>query len=120
MLSEAEHLLLQDLALVCDAPATSDLPDALTAAERDELRSFLESRPPVERVGRYRYRIGERTADFAPAVPLPAPARGAASVAAVALGALGSVPAVLRALNRLERRSLAGRLARLRGREAVD
>jgi hypothetical protein len=37
-----------------------------------EMRLFLAADPPILRLDRYRYRIGQRDVDFAPSIQLPA------------------------------------------------
>lgn len=83
-LSAAQKRLLQDLGRVSGFLATSDPPQWLTPAEREELRAFLSESPIVERLSRTRYRIGDRETDFAPVLPLPAPVRFPAWLATLA------------------------------------
>jgi alpha-galactosidase len=71
-LSEEHKLILRDLALVAGSKGTSDLPRWLTPPERLEMRLFLAADPPILRLDRYRYRIGQRDVDFAPHIQLPA------------------------------------------------
>ena len=76
---------LRDLGFLSHFKATSDLPAWLKPTERQSLREFLESDPPVERLGRYRFRIAGREVDFAPLISLPRPKRVPAKLA-TALG----------------------------------
>ncbi len=109
-LTAEQKQLLQDLAQVCNFKATSDLPQWLTGAERAKLRDFLENQPPVERTGRYTFRLGNREVDFSPAMPLPEPPRGLAALAAGFVGWAGSQGLALNLRDRLGKR----RLARMR------
>lgn len=74
-LSPQQNQLLQDMAHICRFKATSDLPQWLTAAEKENLRQFLEQNPQVEQTGRYTFRLDGRAVDFSPAAGLP-PAPG--------------------------------------------
>jgi alpha-galactosidase len=70
-LTAEQEQLLQDLALITDSRATSDLSRHLTAAEHEQLIDFLQADAAVEQVDRYRFRLNEREVDFAPYVRLP-------------------------------------------------
>lgn len=59
---------LRDLADVCGFRAVSDPPSWLTPAELEELRDYLDRRPAIRQLSRYRFTIDGREADFAPAV----------------------------------------------------
>lgn len=65
-----ERQLLQDLGMIASFKATSDLPQWLTAKEREALRQFLEAKPEIERGERYKYRIDGRAVDFSPVIPI--------------------------------------------------
>jgi len=62
--------LLQDLGSISGFKATSDLPQWLTAKEREALGQFLEANPRIEQVERYTYRIDGRAVDFSPVNPI--------------------------------------------------
>lgn len=62
---------LQDLALVCNFKATSDLPQWWTESERQAVQSFLENQPMVERTGRYTFLVDGRKVDFSTAMDVP-------------------------------------------------
>lgn len=55
---------LKDLAYIAGFRATSDLPVLLDANERLELKTFLETQPRVERLGRYQFRLDGRMVDY--------------------------------------------------------
>jgi alpha-galactosidase len=57
---------LQDLALITGFRGTSDPPGWLDASERAALAAFLEARPAVGQLDRYRFTVGDRVVDFAP------------------------------------------------------
>jgi alpha-galactosidase len=59
---------LRDLADVCGFRAVSDPPSWLTGAELEDLRAYLGATPEIRRLGRYRFTIDGREADFGPAV----------------------------------------------------
>jgi alpha-galactosidase len=59
---------LRDLADACGFRAVSDPPSWLTPAELTVLRDYLDAKPAVQRLSRYRFRIDGREVDFAPAV----------------------------------------------------
>ena len=69
-LKPREQQLLQDLGAISGFKATSDLPQWMTAVEREALRQFLEANPKIEKVERYKYRIDERDVDFSPVIPI--------------------------------------------------
>jgi len=93
---EPEHKQqLQDLALICDFKATSDLPQWMTPREREQVHSFLEASPIITKTGRYKYLINGRKADFSAATSLPAQPRGFLLLWAKFLGWLGNNTFVL-------------------------
>jgi len=59
---------LRDLADVCGFRAVSDPPSWLTAAELEELRDYLDHKPAIRQLSRYRFTIDGREVDFGPAV----------------------------------------------------
>ncbi len=105
-LSAQQNTMLQDLALVCNFKATSDLPQWLTDSERATLQEFLLAQPRVERTGRYTFRLDGREVDFSAAMPLPEPPRGFMALIGAITGWLGSQPFVLNLLNTLGKRAL--------------
>ncbi len=112
-LTEAQKSLLQDLAYVCDFKASSDLPQWMTTEEREQLRVFLESNPKVKQVDRYVFQLDDRIVDFTPAVSLPDPPEGFATLWGAFLGWLGNVPFVLRIIKRMDDNALKKRRASL-------
>ena len=64
MLNDRQKSYLADLAQVCQFKANSDLPAWLLPDERQQLASFLELRPKVEQLDRYRFLLDEREVDF--------------------------------------------------------
>ncbi|RRD48157.1 glycoside hydrolase family 36 protein [Arachnia propionica] len=68
LLSRQQMQWLQDAATLSGFRALSDPPGWLTDEERDDLRRFLGPLPATARLGRYRFLVGEREVDFAPAL----------------------------------------------------
>ncbi len=111
----AEHKKqLEDLAFVCDFKATSDLPQWMSAAEREAIRVFLSARPSVTRLSRYVYQLDARIVDFSDAVQLPKPLRGVRALWANLLGWLGNWQAVLKILKQIDDLKLQARIARIK------
>jgi alpha-galactosidase len=67
-LDQAQMSYLRDMATICGFLATSDPPEWLSADERAALAAFLDARPSVERLSRYRFAVDGRTVDFSPVV----------------------------------------------------
>ncbi len=67
-LSPATARCLQDMAHISGFLGTSDLPEALTEPERSALAAFLTNLPETHQETRYRWRVGDRTVDFEPAL----------------------------------------------------
>jgi len=105
-LNTEQKQLLQDLALVCNFKATSDLPQWLRANEREQLRAFLEAEPQIERAGRYAFTIDGRRVDFSPAMPLPEPPRGLEALGSALIGWAGSQRWALKLMDGLGKRDL--------------
>jgi alpha-galactosidase len=105
-LSPEHKQLLQDLALVCNFRATSDLPQWLTAQERETLRAFLKDKHKPTQTERYIFKLGKRSVDFSAAIPLPEPSRGFEALSSAIIGWLGSQPWALRLLNWMGKRQL--------------
>jgi alpha-galactosidase len=101
-LTPAQNTMLQDLALVCNFKATSDLPQWLSGSERKVLRAFLTSQPVISRTGRCTFSIDGRPVDFSPAMPMPGKPKGFIALLSVLTGWLGSQPMALRVLEKLE------------------
>ncbi len=59
---------LRDLADVCGFRAVSDPPSWLTPPELADLRDYLQAKPEIRQLGRYRFTIDGREVDFSPAV----------------------------------------------------
>jgi alpha-galactosidase len=66
-----EKQLLQDLGIISNFKATSDLPQWMSDSDKESLRKFLESVPTVRKMNRYEFQIDGRTVDFSAAVPVP-------------------------------------------------
>lgn len=113
LLEEEHKTQLQDLALICDFKATSDLPQWMTAEEREQIRAFLLAQPNVTQLSRYVYQLDERVVDFSSAVELPNPPQGFAALWAEFLGWLGNWQFVLRILKMLDDNALRKRIARI-------
>ncbi|MFZ5923264.1 MAG: glycoside hydrolase family 36 protein [Chloroflexota bacterium] len=105
-LSDGQKRLLQDLALVCDYKATSDLPGWLDQSQGAALAGFLANRPRVERSGRYTFTLDGRPVDFSPAMPLPGRPSTLQKISGALLGWAASKPLVLKVNNWLEKRTL--------------
>lgn len=71
LLSEQQMQWLKDAATLSGFRALSDPPNWLTEEECIELRSYLGALPETHRLGRYRFLIGQREVDFAPAINGP-------------------------------------------------
>ncbi len=111
---EDEHKLqLQDLALICNFKATSDLPQWMTAAEREQVRDFLNASPKVTQLSRYIFQLDDRTVDFSSAVSLPAIPSGLTLLWAKFLGWLGDFHFVLKIFKLLDDDALRKRRAGL-------
>jgi alpha-galactosidase len=95
-LTQAQRILLQDLAYVCEFKATSDLPQWLGKDELEQLRSFLNTKPNIERTGRYTFRIDNRTVDFTSATSLPNIPKGLIALWGRCVGWLGDRYFILR------------------------
>ncbi|MDD2921809.1 MAG: alpha-galactosidase [Anaerolineales bacterium] len=108
-LAPEQKRLLQDLALICNFKATSDLPQWMTAEEREEARAFLNLTPQVERTGRYTFKIDDRVADFTSAIALPTPPQGLLALWAEILSWLGNQPLVLKIFKRMDDAALTKR-----------
>jgi alpha-galactosidase len=112
-LSRAQKRLLQDLALICDFKATSDLPQWLSAGELEELGAFLEARPEIERTGRTTFRLDGRQVDFSPAILLPDSPKGLDLVRSEILGWVADQGWALKLFDQLNKRALQKRLKNL-------
>ena len=111
---EDEHKLqLQDLALICDFKATSDLPQWMTPDEREQVRKFLLAEPKITQLSRYIYQLDDRLVDFSSAVALPKLPEGPISLWADFLGWLGDWKIVLRIFKMLDDHSLRKRVSRI-------
>jgi alpha-galactosidase len=105
-LSPEHKRLLQDLALVSQFKATSDLPQWISPAEFESLREFLEISPKVKRLSRAKFQIDDRVVDFSSALELPLPPTGLTQLQGAFIGWLGSQPLALKMLKRIEEASL--------------
>ncbi len=113
MLTSGQKKLLQDLALIFNFKATSDLPQWMTSAERELLREFLNFNPKIEQKSRYEFLIDNRVVNFTSAMELPPPPRGLLNVWAGLLSWLGSQPFVLRIFKKMDDNALKKRRASL-------
>jgi alpha-galactosidase len=112
-LTPEQKTLLQDLALVCEFKATSDLPQWMTKDELAQMRSFLEANPKVKQADRYLFHLDDRMVDFTPAASLPEIPTGLTWLWASFLSWLGDFPFVLRIFKMLDDRALKKRRAGL-------
>jgi alpha-galactosidase len=100
-LSDQQKRLLQDLALICDFNATSDLPSWLNESERARLSDFLTSHPMIKRTERYKFTIDKRNVDFSEAIPLSKPLNLPLRSVGAILGWAANFPVIMRANDRL-------------------
>jgi len=103
--------LLQDLALVCNFRATSDLPQWLSESEQESLRSFLEAQPKIERTGPTTFELDGRNIDFASAMPLPDGPRGLDALMSLLLGWLANQGLTLKLFHQMGQQALHKTLA---------
>jgi alpha-galactosidase len=89
-LSAEQKSLLQNLALICDFKATSDLPQWFTSDEREQLRAFLKRKPKIRQISRYVFQIDNEVVDFSSVVPLPQELKGIEAVQAAVFGWLAN------------------------------
>ncbi|WP_446033677.1 glycoside hydrolase family 36 protein [Streptomyces olivaceus] len=68
LLTEQQQGWLRDLADVCGFRAVSDPPGWLRPDELEAMTAYLEARPAVRRLGRYRFALDGREVDLTPAV----------------------------------------------------
>lgn len=111
-LEEEHKSQLRDLALICDFKATGDLPQWMTPDERKKIGGFLEAKPKIEKIGRYRYMIDERVVDFSEAVKLTPPPKGFAALLGALLGWAGNFKSIFKfflALDNLEKKRRIGK-----------
>lgn len=112
-LTPEQKTLLQDLALVCEFKATSDLPQWMTKDELAQMRAFLESNPKVKQADRYHFQLDDRMVDFTPAASLPEIPTGLTWLWASFLSWLGDFHFVLRIFKAVDDRALKKRRASL-------
>ncbi len=68
LLTDQQLGWLRDLADICRFRAVSDPPAWLTPTELDDMTSYLSARPQIRRLGRYRFAVDGREADFTPVI----------------------------------------------------
>ncbi|GHH39100.1 glycoside hydrolase family 36 protein [Lentzea cavernae] len=68
LLTDRQQSWLRDLADICGFRAVSDPPGWLRPDELEAMTRYLGHRPDVRRLGRYRFSLDGREADFTPAV----------------------------------------------------
>ena len=112
-LAEEHKQQLQDLALICDFKATSDLPQWMTTQERENVRAFLTAETDSTQISRYVYQLDDRIVDFSSAVALPQQPRGINTAWGNFLGWLGNWKFVLKILKMLDDRALKKRVSRI-------
>jgi len=112
-LSAEQKQLLQDLALVCNFKAASDLPQWMTDEERESLREFLNANPKVKRLNRATFQINDRVVDFSSALSLPEPPTGLTKIQAAFVGWIGNKPFALKLLKRIDDMSFKKRKKRV-------
>jgi alpha-galactosidase len=112
-LADEHKQQLQDLALICDFKATSDLPQWMTPNERENVRAFLTAETEVTQLSRYVYKLDDRIVDFSSAVALPPQPKGITYLWGEFLGWLGNWKFVLRIFKMLDDRKLRDRVSRI-------
>ena len=112
-LAESHKTQLQDLALICDFKATSDLPQWMTPQERENVRAFLNAETDSKQISRYVYQLDNRIVDFSSAVEIPKPPTGFAALWGAFLGWLGDWKFVLRIMKKMDDDSLKKRVSRI-------
>lgn len=112
-LADEHKQQLQDLALICDFKATSDLPQWMTPDERENVRAFLTAETDVTQLSRYVYKLDDRIVDFSSAVALPPQPKGITYLWGEFLGWLGNWKFVLRIFKMLDDRKLRDRVSRI-------
>jgi alpha-galactosidase len=112
-LTKEQKRYLQDLALVCNFKATSDLPQWLSQDEQEDLRAFLESNPMIVRVNRSTFVLDGREVDFVQATLLPSPPRGLEQLQRVVMGWVGNQGWALGLFHKKGKRALEQRLKEL-------
>jgi alpha-galactosidase len=105
-LSPEHKRLLQDLALVCNFKATSDLPQWFSEDDRKQVRTFLKDKSEIKRLKDYQFQVGDRQVDFSAAMNLPEPPKGFETIQANFIGWLGSQGWALRILDKMGKNSL--------------
>lgn len=101
-LSPEHKRLLQDLSLVSDFKATSDLPQWMSTAERESLYEFLKLDPKVKRLSRTKFQIDDRVVDFSSALSLPKPPTGLTQIQGAFIGWLGNQSLALKLLKKID------------------
>ncbi len=104
-LTQDQKSLLQDLALICNFRATSDLPQWLAKDELERLRAFLEAKPVVTQSSRYVFHINDRRVDFSPAISLPDRPKGMDRIKRILIGWLGNQTWALRIMDNIQKKS---------------
>ena len=87
--------MLQDLAVVCNVKATSDLPGWLSADEKKALHDFLEFKPQVKQLDRYSFLLEDRLVDFSTATTFSEPLHGFKGYMSALIGWIGSQPWIM-------------------------
>lgn len=104
-LSAEQKQLLQNLALLCNFKATSDLPRWMTPDEREALLDFLRANPKVKRLNREKFQLDDRVVEFSPAFSLSDPPAGMTKIPAAFLSWLGNQPLTLNLFHRMNEAS---------------
>ena len=112
-LAESHKTQLQDLALICDFKATSDLPQWMTPQDRENVHAFLVAETDSKQISRYVYQLDDRIVDFSSAVELPHPPTGFAALWGAFLGWLGDWKFVLQIIKMLDDNKLRERVSRI-------
>lgn len=68
-----QKALIQNLAHISDFKASSDLPNWLTETERQDLKTFLTSKPEIQKIDQYTYKVDGKIYDYSNCVSMPQP-----------------------------------------------
>jgi alpha-galactosidase len=111
-LNSQQKSMLQDLALICNFKATSDLPQWLTENDRKAINNFLAKQPKVQQTGRYTFRLEGRNVEFSEAIDLPAQPVGLNKITSIIVGWLSNLKLLQFADEARKRGSLKKRIKR--------
>ncbi len=112
-LGDEHKTQLQDLALICNFKATSDLPQWMTPQEREQIRDFLTTMPSVSKISRYHYKLDDRTVDFSSSMELTKQPKGLDALLGAILGWAGNLKLFIRIILTMDNASKRKRASRI-------